>query len=100
MPRRKEQEAIDEVLETLYSLDVQGYFLDEKILKSEANKRIRRTIQRLEEDKRKPVEDEAAYRLEQFERFSRLDEDERNEIVRLAKDRHISLEEAYRIASQ
>ena len=99
MPAEKSQ-AIDDVLETLYALDLQGYQLDAKILKGEALNRIRRTLSRLDGEKRKTVEDETNYRLERFEKFSHLPGTQREEIIRVAKERNLSLEEAYAVVSK
>jgi hypothetical protein len=97
---RKEDAAIDTILETLYATDVQGYqVLDAKLLKSEAIKRIHRTLARLDMPKRRQIEDEANYRLERFEKFSHLTDEQRVAVVRIAKERRISIEEAYVIAS-
>src|SRR5690242_11767547 len=101
MTRRKEQEAIDTILDTLYALDAQGYqVLDAKVAKSEAVHRIQRTLSRLDKEKRKTVEDEANYRLERFQKFTTLSDTKRDEILRIAREQHVSIEEAYKIASQ
>lgn len=97
MPR--EEKAIDEILETLYALDVQGYVLDENVMKSAAVKRINRTLDRIARGK-KTVQDETNYRLEQFEKFSKMEKRQRDEIIQIAKEKHISLEEAYKLAMQ
>lgn len=98
--KRKSAQAIDEVLETLYAIDVQGYHLPASILKEEAVNRIHRTLERLSREKRQQVEDQANYRLERFEKFRSLPERKREEIIRLAKERHITIEEAYVMATE
>ncbi|MDD9954159.1 MAG: hypothetical protein OXR66_07550 [Candidatus Woesearchaeota archaeon] len=98
---RKEEEVIDTVIETLYALDVEGYKLinlDDKVLKSQALRRINNTIEKLHSGKRQLLSN-AHYRLDLFEKFQHLTQKERDEIVELAKEKHISLEEAYMIAS-
>jgi len=93
------EQAIDEILETLFAIDVQGYTLGEQTVKSEAIKRIHRTIDKLAKSKQQAVKDEASYRLEQFEKFSKMKKAARQEIIQIARERHISIEEAYRIAA-
>lgn len=95
---RNDEKAIDEVLETLYAIDVQEYHLPKSVLKKEAMNRIGRTLERLSEHKRDMVRDHANYRLEQFEKFQGLPEKKRNEIISLARQKHISIEEAYMLA--
>lgn len=93
------EQAIDTVLSTLFATDASGYhFLEPKVVKSEAIKRIRRSLESIDAHMRKPIEDRTRYRLEQFEEFSTLPERKREEVLRLAKERHITIEEAYEIA--
>lgn len=95
---RKEERAIDRDLATLFSTDASGYhFHDPAIVKSEAIRRIRRTLDSIDAHTRKPLEDKTKYRLEQFEEFSTMPERRREEVMRLARERQISIEEAYEL---
>jgi hypothetical protein len=94
--RPTEDTAIDGVFSTLYA----NSWLDTKVLKAEAGKRIARAIARLDKAKRKTLEDEAEYRLEQWGKFSTSTPDLRAETLRIARERHITLEQAYEIASK
>lgn len=91
--------AIDTILDTLYVNDLLGP-LDAKVMRSAAIRRIKTTIERMEKGRRSEVEDEANYRLDRFEKFSHLSKDRRDEILRLARERQITIEEAYALTSE
>lgn len=93
---KKTERLIDRVIRSMFASDASGYqFIDEKLVKSEGIKRIRSLLERLDGEKRHTVEDPTLYRLEEFERFSHLPEHTRREILDIAKEKRISIEQAY-----
>lgn len=94
---KKTARLIDRIIESMFSNDASGYHLiDEKVVKSEGVKRIFSLLDRLDEDRRDVVEDEARYRLGEFDRFSHLPASQRRDILELAREKRISIEQAYK----
>lgn len=88
-------QVIDTVLSTMYANDAGGYQgVDEKIFKSEGIKRIQRELETLDKKTRSHIEPDTNYRLEEFKEFSHLPDTIRQEVLRLAKERRISIEQA------
>ena len=95
--KRHAKAAIDTVLATLYANDARGYLgSDAKVFRSEALNRIHSQLSTLDQAARSDVEDETKYRIEGFEEFSHLPESVRREVLRIAKEKAISIEEAYK----
>jgi hypothetical protein len=95
--KRYAKAAIDNVLATLYANDARGYLGgDAKVFKSEALKRIQSQLSTLDRTARTDIEDETKYRIEGFEEFSHLPESVRREVLRIAKEKAITIEEAYK----
>jgi hypothetical protein len=95
---RDKKKDIDEVLTTLYWSDAGGYLgVDKVVLNSEAKRRIQRTLATLDAKTRQSVETEANYRLERFGKFKELPITRRTEILKVAKEKHISIEKAYEL---
>jgi len=98
---RNTKQAIDEILATLYMNDVRGYqVIDENVLRNDIVKRIQRKIATLDEKARKEVQNDVNYRIERFKEFSHLSDSIRTEVVKIAKERAITLEEAYEVSQK
>jgi hypothetical protein len=94
---RKQTRAIDTVLATLYANDARGYMsVNPKVFKSAALKRIQSELSTLDKHARPGIEDETKYRIQEFEGFAHLPDVVRREILRLAKEQHLSIEDAYK----
>jgi hypothetical protein len=88
---------IDTVLSTMYANDAFGYQgVDARVFKSEAIKKIQRELETLDKKTRTHIEPDIKYRLEEFRDFSHLPDQLRQDVLRLAKERRISIEQAYK----
>lgn len=95
--KKHAQQAIDTVLATLYANDARGYMgVDAKVLKDAAFKRIRSELSTLDKKARPEVEHNTMYRIEEFEGFSHMPDSVRRDVLRIAKEKHLSIEEANR----
>ena len=96
-PKTHAHHVIDTVLATMYANDAHGYHgVDVRVFKSEAIKRIQRELETLDKKTRSHIEPDANYRLEEFNEFSHLPDTMRQEVLRVAKERRISIEQAYK----
>lgn len=88
MPRSKKQ-LVDQDIATLFSTDF-SYGLDKELVKSEAIKRIKRSLPTLDSKTRRIQEE----RLEAYHGFEQLTPDEHKAILQYAKTHQVSVEEA------
>lgn len=95
--KKHAKQAIDTVLATLYANDARGYLgVDAKVFQGAAFKRIQSELSTLDKRLRPTLEDEAKYRIEEFKGFSQLPESVRRDVLRIAKEKAISIEDAYK----
>lgn len=71
--------------------------VDPKVFRSAARKKIGEHLASIDEKTTPEIKERTSYRLEQLNEFSELPKRDREIIMRVAKDRHVSLEEAYTI---
>ena len=98
---REVKETIDIVLSTLYANDERGYFgvgMKPDQFKDQGIKRIQRKLSSLDVKAQEPLASDYKGRVARFDTWASLPKDQKDEVLRLAKERHISLEKAYELS--
>ncbi len=91
---KKTKDFIDTVISTLYARGARGYSTSPKVLENTAVNLIEREIEKVDKSKRKKLKDETEYRIERFKELMEGSEETRAKIRKLARDKHVSFEQA------
>ena len=96
---REAKETIDLVLSTLYANDERGYFgigMKPEEFKDQGIKRIQRKLSTLDGKAQESLDYKG--RLARFDTWANLPKEQKEEITKIARQRHISTEKAYELS--
>ena len=93
----KNTQVIDQTIATLYARDLKDYGIDATVLDDEAKRRISKALATLDATVRKEKVSDTNYRLDRFRKFHKLPVEDKHEVVRLAKEKNIPIEDAYEL---